>query len=155
MYKIVLNRVRRGPDNVIGTLSFNGHVYATLEDPVRRRKIPGVTAIPSGTYELTLRNEGGMTKRYAKRFPNMHKGMIWLRDVPDFKYVYIHIGNYPKDTDGCILVGMRAKQEMIVGSTDAYRRMYPLLVKMIGEGCQIEIINIEQGKHSERPNDQT
>ena len=140
MNEITLNRMRRGPDNVIGTLSFGGHIFATLEDPIRRRKIPGVTAIPAGTYDLSLRNEGGMTKRYAKKFPDMHKGMIWLRDVPDFKYVYIHIGNYPKDTEGCILVGTRAKQEMIVGSTDAYRRMYPLVVKMIEEkGCQITI----------------
>ena len=119
---------------------------ATLEDPLRPVKIDGISAIPAGTYELKLRNEGTKTKHYAKKFPDMHKGMIWLQNVPGFTYVYIHIGNYPTDTEGCILVGMRAKQRMIQSSTDAYKRIYPKIAKMIEtEGCQLIIRDDNNG----------
>jgi len=159
MKTITLQRSRNEDTVTIGLLRIGKSVVATLEDPVRDTKIYGETAIPAGCYTLELRNEGGKTKRYEKRFPDMHKGMIWLRDVPNFTYVYIHIGNYAKDTDGCILVGEKANKSSISNSTKAYKRLYPKIVKMIeSEGCQIEIIDkhIEsEGNHSERTDDQT
>jgi hypothetical protein len=124
-------------------------IVATLEDEIRATKIACLTAIPKGTYKLELRNEGKMTRRYAKRFPDVHKGMIWLRNVPGYTFVYIHIGNFVEDTDGCILVGERARSRSLQSSTSAYLKIYPKIVKMIEEeGCQIVIrddFNSEEG----------
>lgn len=139
MNTITLQRVRQRAKGTFGILTINGDVVATLEDQIRDEKVHGETAIPAGTYKLELRNEGGKTKHYAKRFPEMHKGMIWLRNVPDFTYVYIHIGNFVEDTEGCILVGERARTRSLQSSTKAYQRIYPKIVKMIEEGCQITI----------------
>jgi hypothetical protein len=146
MKTIYLQRVRQHAKATFGTLTIGGDIVATLEDEIREVKVHGETAIPAGTYKLTLRNAGGKTKRYAKRFPEMHKGMIWLRDVPNFTYVYIHIGNFVEDTEGCILVGWRARTRSLQSSTKAYMRIYPKIVKMIeDEGCQIMVLDSTQG----------
>lgn len=140
METITLLRLRADDKATIGLMKVGSIIVATLEDPVREKKIFGDTAIPVGRYDLLLRNEGGKTLRYAERFPEMHKGMIWLQNVKNFTYVYIHIGNYPKDTLGCILVGERAKQSSLESSTSAYKRIYPVIVEMIQDkGCQLII----------------
>jgi len=140
MKTIILQRIRQQAKATFGTLTINGDIVATLEDQIRSTKIHGETAIPAGTYQLELRNEGGKTKKYARRFPDMHQGMIWLRYVPDFTYVYIHIGNFVDDTEGCILVGERARTRSLQSSTKAYLRIYPKIARMIKEeGCQIII----------------
>jgi len=143
---IVMYRDKLYPNATGGYLDgFEQRIF-TLEDKVRDVKVAGVTAIPAGKYELKLRNEGSMTKRYAKKFPDMHRGMIWLQDVPDFTWVYIHIGNYPEDTDGCILVGKDrppSRPEAIYRSRAAYEYIYTAIADAIeGEGCSIEIIEV-------------
>ena len=78
----------------------------------------------------------------------MHKGMLELQDVPDFKYVLIHIGNDELDTAGCILVGDSSYQNVtkkgnVRGSTNAYRRIYPPIAAALerGEDVLIDIVD--------------
>lgn len=140
MTTIRLKRERVTGDATIGRLFIGEDNYATLEDVWRKFKVAGETRIPAGKYPLQLRTEGSKTKRYAERFPDMHKGMLWLQDVPDFTYVYIHIGNRAEDTEGCILVGMRAGEDVIYSSRAAYEEIYPRIVEMIEKGgCTLEI----------------
>ena len=140
METIVLTRDKTTPVSTIGELDVFGTKVYTLEDTKRAHKVFGETRIPAGTYRLVLRNEGGMTQRYKARFPEMHKGMIWLEDVPMFEWVYIHIGNSAQDTEGCILVGMKSGDNHIYASKDAYKLIYPKIVAAInGLGCQIEV----------------
>ncbi len=87
----------------------------TIEDTHRDEKVYGKTCVPAGTYNVKLRNEGGMTKRYARRYKT-HQGMIWLQDVPGFEWVYVHVGNDAKASDGCILVN-----DGVISSTGAIR----------------------------------
>ena len=87
------------------------------------------TRIPAATYRITLRDEGGMTGRYAKRFPEFHRGMLWLRDVPGFEWIYIHLGNTDDHTSGCILVGRQprmtpGKPLFLGASKPAYVNLY-------------------------------
>lgn len=77
----------------------------TLEDKDRKledggEKIYGKTAIPRGIYQIKL--------TYSNRFKRI---LPLLIDVPQFTGIRIHIGNYSKDTDGCILVGADNKKE--------------------------------------------
>ena len=106
----------------------------SLEDEFREEKIKAETRIKSGRYKLELRNEGTLTKKYAARFPAMHQGMIWLREVPDFKWVYIHVGNTDDDTEGCIVVGNGAVVDRLTNSVDAYTFIYPKMVASIKAG---------------------
>jgi hypothetical protein len=68
--------------------------------------------------------------------------MIWLRDVPNYEYVYIHIGNTPVDTSGCILVGNTRGKDWIGHSREAYLTIYPVIASAIeaGDDVQIEVL---------------
>lgn len=114
----------------------------TLEDTFREVKIPKETCIPYGTFEVKLRTEGTHNEEYAKKFPDIHKGMLHLQDVPNFQYILIHIGNSNADSEGCILVGNQSvKSGSLVDSTNAYKELYkkiaPVLIK--GEKVTIKI----------------
>lgn len=111
----------------------------TLEDPPQAEKIPGRTRIPAGRYELRLRTEGGLHERYAKRFGPLHRGMLWLQDVPGFTWVCVHSGNGTGDTAGCPLVGMRALraadgEPALLDSEMAYVRIYRPVASALAGG---------------------
>ena len=104
-----------------------------LEDIYREKKVHGKTRIPEGTYDVNLRTVGGFHKKYTNKFKDTnfkHKGMLWVRDVPKFKYILIHIGNYAKNTDGCLLLGssFNPHTNMVNSSKSAYTKFYPLVV---------------------------
>ena len=140
-------QVVRESDNgksTIGRMYVNGVFQCyTLEDTYNFPKVYGETRIPSGTYEIKLRNAGSMTGKYAERY-DFHKGMLWLQDVKDFKWVYIHTGNTHEHTDGCILVGDSAdiKSGTIGQSRLAYAPLYVDIVAAMerGEEVTIEVV---------------
>lgn len=94
-------------DYTIGKLYVNGkYLCDTLEDPVRdinkngkfdgnEVKIPGNTAIPYGTYDMTL----SMSPKFKRILP-------LVENVNSFIGIRIHAGNSTKDTEGCILPGL-------------------------------------------------
>src|SRR5574344_955670 len=129
-----------------GKLYVNGKRFTqTMEDVVRDKKIYGETAIPAGKYVIKLRTEGQIHDRYKVKYEDIHKGMLWLQNVPNFQFVYIHTGSYPRDTLGCILVGdtILRKRDMIVESRLAYKRLYRVIIEAMnkGETVTIEIKN--------------
>ncbi len=124
---ITVDRVFQDNRCTLGILRCEGLILCTLEDPSQHQKIPGKTRIPAGTYELSLRRKSPMADRYRERFGPMHKGMIWLRDVPDFQWVYFHIGNDPEDTEGCLLVG--EAMSPYYGHVTSSARAYALLMQ--------------------------
>lgn len=122
----------------------------TLEDEYRDKKIKGETRIPSGTYKITLRTVGGFHGRYEKKYGEMHKGMLWVRNVPNFEYILIHTGNTDEHTAGCLLVGdtqqqniTKSKSGFIGASVDAYKRIYPSIASAIERGDNVEISYVD------------
>ena len=78
----------------------------------------GHSAIPEGTYPLLVTK----SSRFKEWLP-------YLQGVPDFEGIRIHAGNYPDDTQGCILVGENRQKGMVVNSRIWLHR----LKKCIGE----------------------
>ena len=116
----------------------------TLEDERRDEKIMGETRIPDGTYKIKLRKEGGFHQRYTKKYGKMHKGMLHVTEVPNFKWILIHTGNTDEHTAGCLLLGDTSQQNVSKGgfigaSTDAYKRIYPIIAKKILDGEQVRV----------------
>jgi|SRR5215471_13493386 len=132
---IRLSRTQSNALSTIGELAIDGDepICLTLEDAFHVPKIPGSTRIPAGRYRVTFRTEGKHDSDYLKRFgADFHKGMLWIRNVPDFEFILIHCGNEIGDTLGCVLIGMRLREQetpesafAIMDSEKAYRRFYP------------------------------
>jgi hypothetical protein len=123
----------------------------TLEDERRVLKVRGETRIPAGKFNITLRTVGGITQKYAKRFPGIHKGMLWVRDVPNFEYILIHCGNTDDHSAGCLLLGDSQENNIIIKdgfigkSRNAYKRVYSPIAKAIekGEEVTIEYVDLD------------
>ena len=123
----------------------------TLEDEKRETKVYGETRIPEGTYKIEYRKEGGYHNKYSKRFPDIHRGMLQLMDVPNFEYILLHCGNTDEHTDGCLLVGNVISQNItkdgfLGQSTDCYKRIYPIICDILDsqKHLSIKIINFEE-----------
>ena len=117
----------------------------TLEDEYREEKEMHETRIPAGTYNITLRTVGGFHTRYTEKYGDMHKGMLWVRDVPGFEYILIHTGNTDEHTSGCLLLGdsqtnNQIKEDGFIGSSvQAYKRVYPSIAKVLEDGGTVNI----------------
>lgn len=116
-----------------------------LEDEARAEKVKGETRIPAGRYQIKLRpvGEGKLNEKYAERY-DFHKGMLWLQDVPNFEWVYIHTGNDESQTEGCLLVGDVCEQNItergrVGASRSAYSRIYPPIANAIENGEEVWI----------------
>jgi len=99
---------------------------------------------------LKLRKVGGFHGRYAGKYGAMHKGMIHVQDVPNFKYILWHTGNTDEHTAGCLLLGDTQYQNItkrpngfIGSSVDAYKRVYPAIAEAIERGDDVEVTYID------------
>jgi len=112
----------------------------TLEDEHREEKVMHETRIPAGTYNITLRTVGGFHGRYTNKYGDMHKGMLWVRDVPGFEYILIHTGNTDEHTSGCLIVGNTSDRKGFIGSSvSAYKRIYPAIAEALERGEEVTI----------------
>ena len=118
MVKLTLKREIRSDKSTISRLSVEecGRLCDILEPvdrglrkdmslaEIKKLKVAGATAIPTGEYEVTLAvsptfKDKYYAKKYGGRFP-------LIKDVPGFSGVLIHPGNSPKDTKACQLPGV-------------------------------------------------
>ena len=126
----------------IGSLFINGEFFCyTLEDKdrglkqsdtllfIQAKKIFGVTAIPSGSYELIV-NQSPKFKRMLPRILN----------IKGFDGVLMHRGNSADHSLGCILVGYQKGDNAIFDSTKAENDLVNLLLLHKDEKHTIEIV---------------
>lgn len=154
-------------DWTIGKLYFQDRLLGyVIEDELRDIKVHGETAIPVGVYPLDTRFSPKFS-RHFKYSANKEKlidsrlaynyspedyqlidhQLIWIKEVPNFKYILIHWGNTDDNTDGCLIVGNKigviGNQEAVLNSRFTYAQIYPMIFKEIQKGnCAIEIKNI-------------
>jgi hypothetical protein len=140
--EILVKRLWRKATYTIGRLYVDGkYVCNTLEDKdrgltqsmplerIKAIKVPGETAIPTGTYKVTI--------QWSPHFKRM---LPHIESVPGFDYILIHAGNTNKDTRGCILVGENKKVGQLVNSRKwAYDVLTPLIEKVGRGSCTIRI----------------
>ena len=107
-FEIWINRVYAHTESVIGVLYANDtQLCYTLELPWKDNQ-NNISCIPVGSYTGTIRTDGNKGWR------------IELVGVPNRGNVQIHVGNYPSDILGCILVGLAWSTNMVT-SSDAAR----------------------------------
>ena len=137
--RLELKRIARRETYTIGRLYIDGERFCdTLEDTDRglqqslplsvnqAKKRKGATAIPTGTYRVTLAVKSPRFSQKAQySFCNGY--LPRLINVPAYDGVLIHIGNTAKDTEGCILVGRNTKVGMVTDSRDTFLKLYSRL----------------------------
>jgi hypothetical protein len=142
-----LQRRFLGKDYTIGSLYVDGEYFCdTLEDTdrgltqempleeIRKIKIPHETAIPTGTYRVTV-NMSPAKKRMLPR----------LLDVPGFSGILIHRGNTKSDSSGCILVGENRVKGKVINSTQYEKK----LVEMLTETEEDIVLRVENHNESQ------
>jgi hypothetical protein len=155
--KILVSRVKSTENFTISDVYIDGVPYCKgLEDRHREIKVMHETRIPEGTYKVELRTFGGHHERYRRKFPDIHKGMLWVKDVPKFKDILIHIGNTTEDTSGCLLLGTKAdfSKGILLNSTIAYKKFYSKVLSAIEAGDKVTITyetKKEEAGSPERP----
>lgn len=118
-----------------------GLTQTTPVDTIRRTKVYSKTAIPTGTYKVTL---DVVSPKYStkQQYKAIDGKLPRLLDVPGFEGILIHIGNTAADSAGCILVGHNKVRGQVVNSTNTFNELYSLLLdgKRKGEEIIIKIV---------------
>lgn len=149
--ELILERKWKKPDYTIGRLFVDGEFFSnTLEDTdrgltsemtaeqIRKIKIKAKTAIPTGRYKITLSVQSPRFK--DKKAYAFCKGYLpRLQAVKGYAGICIHIGNFAKDTEGCILVGENKVKGAVVNSTVWFKKLYDILKKADEAGREIWI----------------
>ena len=152
--KLKVLRFSSQEDSTSGLLFLEGKnglefLCYTLEDERRVLKVKGETRVPSGTYKIELRTEGGFHEKYKKKYGGFHKGMLHVTNVPNFEYILIHTGNTDEHTAGCLLVGDSQENNIIIKdgfigkSVNAYKRIYPNISRAINRNEEVTIEYID------------
>lgn len=142
--EILLKRIAKRETYTVGHLYIDGKYFCdTLEDKDRglsqartlawnkQHKIAGKTAIPTGRYRVTL---GVQSPKYKNRaqYAFCNGYVPRLLNVPAYDGVLIHIGNYARDTEGCILVGKNTQVGAVMESTATFHKLYDIMKKADG-----------------------
>ncbi len=141
---ILINRFNLTPFSVVSNCIVNREECGyCIEDTVREElvegdwtwnvanKIPGETAVPSGTYKVII----SFSKRFQKELP-------LLLDVPNFKGIRIHPGNEPKNTEGCILPGTKWRKknpDWVSHSKKAFNPLFDKIKAALDDGEDVYI----------------
>jgi hypothetical protein len=151
--EIKIKREQLEPTYTISKLFIDGQYFCdTVEDcdrgltdnmsleEIMHKKVYGETAIPKGTYKITL--DIVSPKFQEKSWAKFCDGKLpRLLNVKGFEGVLIHVGNTPKDSLGCILVGKNTIKGQVTNSTETFKNLYNKLLegKDRGEALTIKI----------------
>jgi len=119
--------------STIGTLYINGEKFCdTLENPYLNNQ-RNISCIPEGQYKVRLR----LPRESATR-DYLH---LLVQDVPNRDWILFHRGNYPSQTQGCILVGNGRKQDIVENSRLAMDLVIKEILNLGGENINLIIKN--------------
>lgn len=138
--EILVERKWKKPNYTIGVMSIDGKRFCeTLEDAdrnlnssmtveqIKAIKKPNETAIPTGTYKITL-------DTFSPRFGNksFYKKVCGgklprILNIKGFDGVLIHCGNTNLDTSGCIIVGRNLEVGKVLKSQETFEKLYKIL----------------------------
>ena len=124
--KIKVKRIAKKEKYTIGHLFINDEYFCdTIEDKdrglddsmteseIKKIKIKGKTAIPTGEYKLAI--------DYS---PHFGKNCFHILNVKGFDGIRIHSGNDEEDSEGCLIVGQNKLVGKVINSKDTLAKLY-------------------------------
>ena len=133
--KIIIHRYKNIADGTVGKFELVGVNTVLMTGYTLEPAGPDTTErgkdrrIPAGLYSVVWHRSA----KFNRILPVLHN-----EQVPKDRYIEIHAGNYPKHTEGCILVGKWANDE---GVFESVKALEALLSFIQGRDLEVEIIN--------------
>lgn len=140
--ELTVIRRYRGQEYTIGDLYINGEKFCnTLEDvdrgltqttplkEIKAKKIPRETAIPTGTYKITLDIVSPSFSRYDFYKEVCNGKLPRLLDVPGFDGILIHVGATASNSSGCVLIGDNTSIGTLTNGKERFKQLYSKLLE--------------------------
>ena len=151
--ELLLKRIAKRNTYTIGKLYIDNVYFCdTIEDrdrglkqdtplsKIKSVKVASQTAIPTGTYDITMNVISPRLSKKPFYKQNCNGGRVpRLLNVPGFDGILIHVGNTAADSAGCILVGKNSQVGKVLNSSDTFKRLYSILDKANRAGNEIKI----------------
>ena len=134
---ITVKRIANNPSlkYCIGKLYINSvYVCDTIEDydrmlddsmplqEILKKKVKGQTAIPTGTYKLSLKYTSQAFKNTT--WAKLYGGIVpRVLNVKGYDGILIHPGNTPADTYGCLLIGENKEKGKVINSQLTWKKL--------------------------------
>ena len=156
--ELIVDRKWKKQSYTISNLTIDGKWFCNvLEDKdrsldssmsvakIRELKKPSITAIPKGTYEITL---DVISPKYSTNsfYKQVCNGKVpRLLNVKGFEGILIHVGDGPRGADlssGCLLCGYNKVKGQLRDGKEVFKKLYSLLkeAKSRGEKITIKIL---------------
>ena len=109
---------------------------------IRELKKPSITAIPKGTYEITL---DVISPKYCTNsfYKQVCNGKVpRLLNVKGFEGILIHVGDGPRGADlssGCLLCGYNKVKGQLRDGKEVFKKLYSLLKEAKSRGEKLTI----------------
>ena len=153
--KITIERKWKKENYTIGRLYIDGKLFCnTLEDKDRglnqkmslkdiiKKKICGKTAIPTGTYNLTLNVKSPKFSKYEFYQKTCNGFLPRILDVPGFSGILIHVADGYKGAEllqGCIGIGYNKIKGGLLDGKKVFKELYQKLINAKENNEKIEI----------------
>lgn len=133
--KMIIHRYKNIADGTVGKFELVGVNTVLMTGYTLEPAGPDTTErskdrrIPAGLYSVVWHKSA----KFNRVLP-----VLFNEQVPKDRYIEIHAGNYPKHTEGCILVGKWANDE---GVFESVKALEALLSFIQGRDLEVEILN--------------
>lgn len=150
--EILVHRVWKKDCYTVGRMSIDGILICnTMEDidrglddgmqdwMIRNKKIPNVTAIPTGRYKVDMDTVSPKFSKYPFYMEVCQGKLPRLKNVKGFDGILIHCGVDHSNSSGCILVGMNKQKGKLTDSKETFKTVYALMKEAHDRGETIYI----------------
>lgn len=147
-YTIYVTRFWETEQSTISRFSISG---STLQGYILERPGPDtiqeglMLRIPEGDYDLSWRTVGAFAQKYGK-VAQLSNYQVSLK-----RLILIHPGNFPSDSEGCLLPGRTKDTDYVGDSISTFKKIYSFIEKKGIENVKVSIKscyekNIQQTK---------
>ena len=150
--EILVYRKYKKTDYTLGIMSIDGvFVCNTMEDVdrglddgmpdwmIKNKKIPNVTAIPTGRYEVDMDTVSQRFSKYPFYMEACQGKLPRIKNVKGFTGILLHCGADHSHSSGCILLGLNKVRGKLTDTKETFKKVYALMKEAHDRGEKIYI----------------
>lgn len=150
--EILVYRKWKKPDYCVGRMSIDGVLICnTMEDTdrglddgmqdwqIRNKKIPNVTAIPTGRYKIDMDTVSPKFSKYPFYMEVCQGKLPRIKNVKGFEGILLHCGVDHSNSSGCILLGLNKVRGKLTDTKETFKKVYTLMKEAHDRGETIYI----------------